>query len=252
MGKNLTKEERIREKEKLSNAITNKMAIAFVALVVGIILLVRFGEYTVPSMAMLVCSQIVFGLLTAAALAWCVVDFKRGTDSRLKIVSSPFVLGVMASAFFAVMFYPTIGAFRVILALIAFALLFFVYEIYAADFFLCSVAMIVSCIAAMVVNNAGFAGYNILANCIAVVVALAVSAVCAVAIYIMNRDGKLKVWGKVIRKPQGGSHILVYVGIAVAFVAVIATLILGYLLYCMAAACAVYAVIAIIYTVKLM
>lgn len=251
MEKKLTKEERIKEKEKISNVITNKMAIVFVSLVIGIIAVVRFGEYAVPSPVALLCAQIALGVLFAVALVWSILGYKRGVDYRMKVVSAPLVLGIAASALFAVLFYPAFGAFRIILSLIAFAVLFFVYEIYAADFFLCSVAVFVCCIAASVINSAGFRGYNILANCVAVAIAVLVSAVCAGIVYKLDKDGKVKLLVKTVRKPFGMKPALIYAGISVSLLSVVATLIFGYLLYFIAAVCVVYFIIAIIYTVKL-
>ena len=125
------------------------------------------------------------------------------------------------------------------------------YEIYPADFFLCSASVFVSCIAASVINSAGFRGYNILANCVAVAIAVLVSAVCIGIVYTLDKKGKVKLLRKTIRKPFGMKPALIYVSVAVALLAVLTTLVFGYLLYCIAVACVVYFIIAIIYTVKL-
>ena len=135
--------------------------------------------------------------------------------------------------------------------LLAFGLLFFVYQIYALDFFLCSVAVIIGCLCASVINNAGFGGMNVLVNCMAVLVTLAVSFVCAALVYKFTKERKITVLGKVLKRPSRMNHLAVYVGCLAAVLTVFAALIFGHLLYCIAAACAVYFVIAIIYTVKL-
>ncbi len=252
MEKKLTKEERIREKEKLSAVITNKMAVVFAALVIGIILLVRFGEYTVPSMAALVAVQVVCAVLFAAALVWDAVAYKKRIDFRMRVISAPFALGIAGAMLFTVLFYPSFGAFRLILTLIAFAVLFFVYEIYTVDFFVCSVAVVVSCIAASVINSAGFRGYNTLVNFIAAAISLLACAACSTVVYKLGKDRRIKFFGKTIKAPHGMKSALIYACIAVALLSVIGTLVFGHLLYFVAAACVIYFVTAIIYTVKLM
>ena len=139
-----------------------------------------------------------------------------------------------------------------ILALLAFALLFFVYEIYAVDFFLCSLSVVVGCLCASVINSSGFRGMNAVANSIAVALTVLVAAACAAVAYQLAKKGKVQIFGKRLKKPAHMMPAAVYVGCAVAVLAVIGTLLFGNLFYFAAAVCVVYFIVAIIYTVKLM
>lgn len=250
------KEELVREKERLSNIVTSKMMVVFFALIFAVVLLLKmssssgieFGFYQALPYV-----QIVSAVLFAGALAWHIVCTKRGVNAKEHVFSSPLLLGLSAALLFCALFYGNFGgAFRTILALLAFALLFFVYEIYAADFFLCSVAVITGCLSASVINSAGFNGMNVPVNCIAVALTLIATVGCAWVVYQLDKKGKLELFGKRLKKPMHMVPAAVYAGCAVSLLAVVGVLLFGHLLYCIAAVCVVYFIIAIIYTVKLM
>ena len=249
MEKKLSKEERIKEKERLSTVMSNKMMIVFVALVVGIMGLIYLGGRYVPSVTVVTVAQIITAVLTVAALAWYGISAKSGKDFKYNVITPALVLGIAASALFITLMYPTIGASRTILSVLAFSVLFFVYEIYPVDFFICSAAVISGCISAAIVDSHGV---TIFKKCVVLVVYALVIAICTVILAKLIKNGKVKVGGRVVKKPRGMLTAAVCIGIAVSLLALIGTLALGgYLVYLVAAACVTYFVIAIIYTVKL-
>ena len=250
------KEELMREKERLSNIVTSKMMVVFFALIIAIVFLCKMSSGSgieLKFYAALPYIQIAAAVLLAGALVWHIICTKRGVDAKEHVFSSPLLLGLSASLLFAALLYGNFGgAFRTILALLSFGLLFFVYQIYAVDFFLCSVAVITGCLSASVINSAGFHGMNVPVNCIAVVLTLIASVGCAFAVYRLDKNGKFELFGKRLKKPAHMVPAAVYAGCAAAALAVFAALLFGHLLYCIAAVCVVYFIIAIIYTVKLM
>lgn len=249
MEKKLNKEERIREKQKLSDTVTGKMAAVFVALVVSLMALIYYGS-RIPSLALVTAAQIVSAVLTAAALVRCIIVLKKGTDTRFKVFSPIFTTGLAASALFMTLMYPAVGATYTILGLIALAVLFFVYEIYPIDFFICTAAVFAGCITAVAVNSHAF---TLVKDCIAVVIYAAIVAACLYTAVCLVKNGKVKLGKKVVKKPRGMLPAAVVVSIAASVLGVLGVLLFGgYLMYFIAAACVVYFVIAIIYTVKLM
>lgn len=257
MERNLTKkEERIREKEKLSNVITNKMITVFLALVFAVVVLVRVSSTGASELGFVLALpyiRIAFAVLTAAALVWYIVRRKRGADERMCVFSSPLLLGISATGLFASVMYTGFGgAFRTVLALLAITLLFFVYQIYAVDFFLCSVAVVTGCLAASVVSSAGFGTWKVLVTILAVLLSAAASAACMYIVARLDREGKIVLCGKKLKRPMRMVPAAVYTASAVAFAGVLVSLCFGYLLYCIAAIAVVYLIVAIIYTVKLM
>lgn len=250
----MNKEERIREKERLANIVTSKMMVIFFALIFAVVLLFRLSSSAVVELklyAALPYVQIAGAVLFAGALVWHILCTKRGVNAKDHVFSSPLLLGTAAAFLCSALLYMNFGAFRTILMLLAFGLLFFVYQIYAIDFFLCSVAVIVGCLSASVINNAGFSGMNVLVNCVAVLVTAGVAFVCATLTYKLTKEHKVTLCGRVFKRPARMNPLAVYAGCLAAVLAVLAVLLIGHLLYCIAAVCAVYFVIAIIYTVKL-
>ena len=252
----MNKEERMRERARLSNIVTNKMMVVFFALIFAVVLLLKLSGSAVTELSFyrtLPYLQIVSALLTGAAVAWYAVCKKRGVDAKERVFSAPMLLGLAASLLFTTLFYTGFGgAFRIILSLFAFALLFFVYQIYPIDFFLCSVAVVVGCISASMINSAGFNGVNVLVNCFAVACTLAAAFGGSALVTLLAKHGKVTLCGVRLKKPRNMNALLVYIGCAAAVLAVFGVLVFGHLLYWAAAAIAVYFAIAIIYTVKLM
>ncbi len=250
MEKKLTKEEKMKEKEALSNAVTGKMVVAFAALIVAISALIYFGERMILPPVAVAAAQIVTGVLTIAALVWYSASVKGKKDYRFKVFSPAMTLGLAASALFVTLMYPTIDASRTIIAVIALAVLFFVYQIYPVDFFISSVSVISGCIAATVMNNHGVTLFK---DLIIFAVYGAVMAICISVFAKLAKYGKVKFGTKTVRKPSGMINAAVLASFAASILVVLGVLVLGgYLMYLIAAACVVYFVIAIIYTVKLM
>ncbi len=250
MENKLTKEEKMKEKAALSNAVTGKMVVVFAALVLAIAALVYFGERMILPPAVVVCAQITAGLCTVLSLVWYSASIKGKKDYRFNVFSPSMTLGLAASALFVTLMYPTVDASRTIISVIALAVLFFVYQIYPVDFFISSVAVISGCIAATVMNNHGVTLFKDL-----VILAIygVIIAVCIAAFVKLAKDGKIKFGKNTVKRPHGMMNTAVVASVAVSLLAVLGALVLGgYLMYFVASACVAYFVIAIIYTVKLM
>lgn len=251
MENKLSKQERIRQKKQLSDVVSGKMSVVFLLLVAALVFIV-FLEQRGISRALLIgmnIAQAAFAVLTAAALVRCVISFKKGGEKELRVFSPIFTLGLAASALFATSVFFTIAATYTILALIAFAIMFFVYEIYPVDFFISTAAVFGGCIAAAIIDRPAV---TLVKDCIILVLFLALIAVCAMAAYTLMSKGKIKIGKKTFKKPRGMLPAAVFTCLAVALAAVLGVLFVGYLLYFVVAACIVYFIFAIIYTVKLM
>ncbi|MBE6679892.1 MAG: hypothetical protein E7598_05140 [Ruminococcaceae bacterium] len=250
MENKLTKEEKMKEKVALSNAVTGKMVVVFAALLLAIAALVYFGERMILSPLVVAVAQIVAGLGTIAALVWCSASAKGKKDYRFNVFSPSMVLGLCASTLFVTLMYPTVDASRTIISVIALAVLFFVYQIYPVDFFICSVSVISGFIAATVMNNQGVTLFK---DLVVFAIYAAIMAICIGFFAKLAKGGKIKIGKNVVKKPRGMINAAVIASFAVSLIAVLGVLALGgYLMYFIATACVVYFVIAIIYTVKLM
>ena len=251
MENKLSKQERIRQKKQLSDVVSGKMSTVFLLLVAALGLIV-FLEQRGISRALLYgmnIAKIVFAVLTVLALVRCVISFKNGGEKEPRIFSPVFTLGLAAAALFATSVFFTIAATYTILALIAFAIIFFVYEIYPVDFFISTVAVFGGCIAAAIIDRPTV---TLAKDCIILVLFLALLVVCAMAAYTLISKGKIKLGKKTVKRPRGMLPAAVFTCLAVALAVVLSVLFVGYLLYFVVAACIVYFIFAIIYTVKLM
>lgn len=249
----MKKEERIREKELLSGVVTNKMVIVFLALVFAIAFLMKVGT---PSMlagflVALPYVQLGFAVLTAGAAVWYAVCRRRGVDEKRRVLSSPLLLGLAASGLFvSLVFYGFGDPFKVILALLALTLLFFVYQVYGVDFYLASVAAVTAALAQAIFGGA----FGVWQIPVCILASLAAFAAAALAVYVtrtLSREGKLTLFGKKLQRPLRMVPAAIYAVVAVSVLAMVAGIFLP-LLYCVAAIALVYLVVAIIYTVKLM
>lgn len=249
MENKLKKSERIKLKEQQSAAVSGKMSTVFFALVAALMALIYCGgKYPTPALVLAVnISVIVFAVLTVAALAWCIVGAKNNKNYDTAVLSPLFVLGMSASALFMAAMFPAIDATYTILSLIAFSVVFFVYEIYPVDFFICTASVFSGCITAILLGR-----ISVFVDVIAVMFHFAVVAACLFVTAKLVKKGSIKIGRKKIKKPYGMIPLAVYGCIAISLIALLGTLFFGHLLYFAAAACVVYFVVAIIYTVKLM
>lgn len=249
------KEERAKEAEALSNAITNRMTLVFCLLVVSIIALVRVTQSSATELWLLNALpvfRIVTAVLLVAALVWRGICGRRKTDERFRVLSSPLLLGVAAALFVAAMAYNPLGSFRVIVWLLAAALLFFVYEIYAVDFFLYTVVSVVGGMAASIVGTAAFRGREIFVAAVALGATLVAVAIVSYLAGCLEKDGTAPWVGGKLIAPAGMKALNAYIGCGVALLAVLGAVCFGHALWFIAALAAFYLVFAIAYTVKLM
>lgn len=256
MEKKLTqKEKRALEAEAVSNAITYRMTIVFGLLVVGILALIRVTQSAASEMWLLGALpvfRIVTGVLLLAAIVFRIVTRAKKTDESKRILSSAFLCGIAGTLFVAAMTYYPLGASRIIAWFLAAALLFFVYEIYAVDFFLFSVVTVVGAIAASLVGSPAFRGHETAVTVAAVAaVLIAIAAVSYVA-GNLEKNGTAPFAGKKIIAPAGMKALNAYIGCGAALLAVLGVICFGHALWCIAAHAVVYLIFGIIYTVKLM
>lgn len=248
MEKKISKVERKMQKEKMSETVTGKMSVVFGFLVAALAILIYYGS-RIPSLALLTGAQITTAVLAVAALVRVILALKSGKDTRFDIFSPIFTLGLAASGLYATVMYPYLDATYTILSLIAFGVLFFVYEVYSVDCFVCSAAIFSGIISAMLIDNANF---GIVRDILVLIVYAAIIAACTLFTVKLVKNGKVKIGKKKIKKPQGMLSAAVAICIAVSVITVLGVLISGSLLYFAAAASAVYFIVAIIYTVRLM
>lgn len=255
MQEKMTKRERAEEKRILSDIITGKISIVFFALFAAVLLLIRMNGrlpdlWLATKARLWVCLGL--GVLTAVSFVWYVRSSRRGVDHRRRVVSAPLALGMSATLLSVVLLYPALGALLAIVYLFAAALLFFVYEIYPFDFFLFSVATEFGAVMIPLIGNPALGSKTTLADVVILLATAALGALTTWLAYALQNKGSLR-FGKVrIRKPQGMAAFPVLVGATVALLGVLGTVLFGYALYFAFAVCAVYLLVAIIYTVKLM
>lgn len=256
MEKKLTqKEKRALEAEAVSNAITYRMTIVFALLVVGILALIRVTQSASSEMWLLGALpvfRIVTGALLLAAIVFCIVTRTKKTDESKRILSSAFLCGIAGTLFVAAMTYYPLGASRIIAWFLAAALLFFVYEIYAVDFFLFSVVTVVGAIAASLIGSPAFRGHETAVTVAAVVGVLIAIATVSYVAGNLEKNGTAPFVGKKIIAPAGMKALNAYIGCGAALLAVLGVICFGHALWFIAALAVVYLIFGIIYTVKLM
>ena len=171
----------------------------------------------------------------------------KKTDEAKRVLSSAFLCGIAGTIFVAAMFYYPLGASRIIAWFLAAALLFFVYEIYAVDFFLFSVVTVVGAIAASLVGSAAFRGQETLVTVAALAAVLIAIAVVSYIAGNLEKNGTAPFIAPAVMKALNA-----YIGCGAAFLAVLGVICFGHALWFIAALAVVYLIFGIIYTVKLM
>ncbi|MBO5273577.1 MAG: hypothetical protein IJA85_12160 [Clostridia bacterium] len=192
---------------------------------------------------------IVCGVLFAAALIYFILKRVKGISEADKLITSYSLLGMASVLFFVTLFYKSLTGIYAIAVVIAAALLYFVYCLYERDFFWCSL-------------TAAFGSFLLLAGrSVSPLIsfgALALAIVLSIAVILLflmmkKNGGKLTVGGKkrsIMKPGYQYTPILVLAAVVLAFAAL--TLITTtFVLYCILALLAVYLLIGIIYTVKM-
>lgn len=255
MEKKLTqKEKHVLEVEAASNAITYRMTIVFALLVIGILALIRVTQTASSELWLLDALpvfRIVTGALLAVAVIYSIVCRMKKTDEAKRVLSSAFLCGIAGTIFVAAMFYYPLGASRIIAWFLAAALLFFVYEIYAVDFFLFSVVTVVGAIAASLVGSAAFRGQETLVTVAALAAVLIAIVVVSYIAGNLEKNGSAPFVGRKIIAPAGMKALNAYIGCGAALLAVLGVICFGHALWFIAALAVVYLIFGIIYTVKL-
>lgn len=256
MEKKLTqKEKRALEAEAVSNAITYRMTIVFALLVVGILALIRVTQSASSElwlMGALPVFRIVTGVLFLAAVTFFIVMRAKNTDESRRILTSAFLCGIAGTLFVAALACYPLGPSRIIAWFLATALLFFVYEIYAVDFFLFSVVTVVGAIAASLVGSSAFRGHETPVTVAALAAVLIAIAVVSRIAGNLEKNGTAPFVGKKIIAPAGMCALNAYIGCGAALLAVLGVVCFGHALWFIAALAVVYLIFGIIYTVKLM
>ena len=256
MEKKLTqKEKRALEAEAVSNAITYRMTVVFAMLVVGILALIRVTQSASSEtwlLGALPVFRIAAGVLTLSALVFRIVMRVRKVDESTRVLSSVLLLGTACTVFVAALFYYPLGASRIIAWFLAASLLFFVYEIYAVDFFLFSVVTVVGALAASLVGSPAFRGYETLVTALSLAAVLLAIAVVSYIAGSLEKNGVAPFVGRKIIAPAGMRALNAYIGCGAALLAVLGVICFGHALWFIGALAVVYLAFGILYTVKLM
>ncbi len=240
-----------------SNAVTNKMTAIFCALVVLSIFFIKLSQDSAFELwfmtKALLWVQIGCGVLFLAALAWRIVSLRRHTDEHLTVFSSALLLGAAASLLGIMLLYLNFGAFRSIVTALVLTLLFFVYEVYPLDFFLFSIVISVGGMAASLAGSPAFGIARVhYVNIALAVIVLLSTGICSLIMFRLKRDKKIEIAGhKILLAPDARPAVVYAAGVA-ALLAVGGAILFGHILYFVAALCAIYLLVAIFYTVKLM
>ena len=240
-----------------SNAVTNKMTAIFCALVVLSIFFIKLSQDSVFELwfmtKALLWVQIGCGGVFLVALAWRIVSLRRHTDEHLTVFSSALLLGAAASLLGIMLLYLNFGAFRSIVTAFVLTLLFFVYEVYPLDFFLFSIIISVGGMAASLAGSPAFGIARIrYVNIALAVIVLLSAAICSLIMFRLKRDKKIVIAGHKILLAPDARPIVVYAAGVAALLAVSGAILFGYILYFVAALCAICLLVAIYSTVKLM
>ncbi len=251
------KAQRRQESLARSNVVTNKMTAVFCALVALAVFFIRLSQDSSFELwfltKALLWMQIGCGVLFLAALVWRVLAVRHRADEHLRVFSSSLLLGAAASLFGIMLLYLHFGAFRSILTALVLTLLFFVYEIYPVDFFLFSIVIAVGGMAASLAGSPAFGIARVrYVNITLVGLVLLAAAAVSFFMFRLRRDKKLKIGGHKILLAPDARPAVVYAGSAAALLAVLGAVLFGHILYFAAALCAIYLLVAIFYTVKLM
>lgn len=249
------RKQKVRSNEERANTVFFKMTAVFIALVALTVFLIRMGQN--GSFALMFRANAmpylmgVGALLFVGALVYKFICLRKRKDESSTLFSSSLLLGAVSAFDLSLLVLAKFDEIHAVIALFAAALLFFVYEIYMPDFFCFTVECVVGAVATALVGSTAFGNKNIF-NILLVVGTVLAALTCIT----------------LMRRTLAGSHVkladgrtvptdklnaaAVYIGAALALLAVAAVLLFGALVtYILAVLCGVYLLAAIYFTVKL-
>lgn len=192
---------------------------------------------------------IVCGVLFAAALAYFIRNRVKGVSETSRLITSHTLLGMASLLFFLALFYKSLTGIYSIAVVIAAALLYFVYCLYERDFFWCSLTAAIGSFLLL----AGRSVSPLISICSRSLAILLSIALILFFSFLKKNHGKLSIRGKkrcIMKSGYRYTPILVLAAIVLAF-AVLTIITTSFVLYCILALLAVYLLIGIIYTVKM-
>jgi len=255
------KAERRIEEEQKEYFLANRMLIVMLAATVFIVsaLLIRkndpfFDAYFIVNFLKWV--QLGLGILFAAAVAYFVIQKRRGADEQYKYLSSPFLLCVAALLFACALFYNKIGTMGTVIAMIGAIVLYFIYSFYQRDLFYYS---LFTCVGALLVTvcSRGVAHFSfrvLVKYGIRVAAVLLPILLIAAMFMLYKKDGVLTFKGKKYRimKPNYCYYPFHVVSVITLVGSLACMFFPALLMYSLIALFGALLVIAVVYTINMM
>ena len=198
--------------------------------------------------------RLALGLLSAAAIAVCIVRAKKGTDESGRVFTFTMLAGVIVLFFVASLLFPTVFYTGLMVYFGAAFLLYAIYCIYHNGFFVFSLLMAVG---ALLIYAASLpSGANRLYDVIKIVskilaIALPI-AVGAVTLVLMRKKGTVNCGGKKVKLLSRDDYLPLLVAAAALLLGAVLILFFGGLLRpILMLLLAIFLVFTIMYTVKL-
>ena len=182
---------------------------------------------------------------------------RRGADESARIFTGANVFGAALVFLLAILYYRlTFDAVMVIAGLIAAVVLYFVYNIFAGDFFLYSV---LSAAGVLLLKGAGIDYMTSFAGVITLIYAIlallfAVAGVI-LAVMLKSSKGKLKLGGRSVNLYGAkGGHVfpVIIAAVLIATGGILAIFASAFVVYAVAALVVAYLAIAVVYVIKMM
>jgi len=243
---------------KKSDLVLYKLMLAFIVGIIGIFAMLAVGSSMQAQVNFITYALtpllIISGLALAAAIVFFALQRSRHVDESRKVVTSAGLLGT-AAVFFASCLYYSLSSYsgvrQIVIFLICAVVLYFVYNIFRTDFFLCSVVAAIEMNLVQISMNGSTTMIGQIMPIVFRVLAAAVPVAAIVfAVYLhVNKGtaGKTKLLEK-------GDHLypLLVMSAASLIGAVLTILFPTTAVYAMIAILVVYLAIAVAYTVRMM
>ena len=259
--KNIDKQTVKSNQRRRDNMLGNRLMAALLlvsVLVLGLLLLdykfrrsmAGFILYVLPVV------DIILALCVSTSLIYLVIQKRSRTDESLKFFSSTSLFVASVIGLFVSLAFPKIGTAGALIVLIGSLLLFFVYVVYPADFFAFTILLFAGAglMFACTMEMSGTIFKDIVKYILKALAFLIPIAAIALGIVLRKNKGCLPFRTKRIRIMKKGYHYYPIFS-AAAFIlagAFAVTLLPAALMYVLVAFLAIFLVVAIIYTIKMM
>ncbi len=249
------------QQEKRDDFLANRMLILMLAVTFAVVamLLIKKNNPTYEAVFILhalTWVQIGFGVLLCAAIANFVIKRKNGADESGRYIDSGLLLCAAASFFLMSLFYTKLLTTGCVAFLLAAVILYFIYCFYQRDFFWYTVMTYCGAVLIYLASlRLGGGTVKIIAKIVGKCAAFILPAAVIIAVLVIRgRLGTVSIGGKKRRiMHQGYLYYPFIVCSAVTLAgAVTAFLLPAAMIYAVVALFAVFLIIAIIYTIRMM